>query len=92
MTVSEVISIMGLSESDFQEKGKKHIHQLADSDAFSHLFNLLDDDDRFDEDLDAQDINLFTNTVVFIDEEGETECTLVADFENDKYTVTVEEV
>lgn len=92
MTVSKAISIMDLSESDFQKKGDKYIHDLGDSDTFSHLFNLLDEDDRFEEDLDAQDINLFSNTVVFIDDEGEIECTLTADFENDEYTLVIEEV
>lgn len=92
MTVSDVISVLELSEDDFKEKGKKYICELPDSDTFSHLFNIIDDDDRFEEDLDAQDINLFGNTIVFVDELGQVECTFVADFTNDKYTITIEEV
>lgn len=92
MTVKELISILGLSNSDFKTDGKRYIHEIEDSDTFSHLVNTLDDDDRFEEDLDAQDINLFGNTIAFIDDVGELECTLVADFENDKYTLEIVEV
>ena len=90
MTVTEVIKELGLNNSDFQTSDDKiYVYQIPDSDSFSRLFNLLDSDEKFEEDLDSQDINLFTNTVVFIDGDGEVECTLFADFTKDTYTLTL---
>ena len=92
MTVKDVIEILGLSNNDFKTNGKMYIYEIENSDAFSHFVNLLDESDEFEEDLDAQDINLFGNTLVFIDEMGEIECTLTADFENDEYILEITEV
>lgn len=92
MTIEDVIELLGLSNSDFKTDGKQYIHEIEDSDAFAHLFNLFDSSEQFEEDLDAQDINLLSNTVVFIDETGNVECTLFADFENDEYTLQLAEV
>lgn len=85
MKPTEVIEHLGLPQNEIKTDGNKYIYTIPDSDSYSHLFNQIDNDDAFEEDLDSQDINLFTNTVVYIDVDGETECTLNADFENDKY-------
>ncbi len=92
MTIKEAINILGLSNSDFKTDGKRYIHTIKDSDMFSHFFNLLDNDEGFEEDLDAQQIDLFTNNIVFVDNDGEIECDLTADFENDVYTLVLTEV
>ena len=84
MKPTEVIEHLELDKNKIKTDGNKYIYTIANSDEYSHLFNFLDNDDSFEEDLDSQDINLFTNTVVYIDVDGETECTLNADFENDK--------
>lgn len=92
MTVEDIIKVLGLKNSDFKTNGKNYIYNITDSDAFSHFFNLLDNDDRFEEDLDLQDINLFTNNIVFLEDTGKFEITMVADFEHDIYTLTITEV
>ena len=87
MKPAEVIEHLGLPKNRIKTDGNKYVYTLVDSDDYSHLLNEVDNDDAFEEDLDSQDINLFTNTIVYIDSEGETECTFLADFENDEYSL-----
>ena len=93
MTVEQVVDRLGFKKHDFKTADHKVFnHELTDSDEFSHNFNVLDNDEEFTEDLDSQDINLFTNTIVFIDDDGEVEVKLTADFEKDVYNLTITEV
>lgn len=92
MKPMEVIEKIELDKSKIKSNGKYYVYEIADSDEFSHLYNLFDDSNEFEEDVDSQDINLFTNTMVFIDNDGETDCTLEADFEEDTYKLVLTEI
>lgn len=93
MKVTDVIKEINLTNGDFKTAdNKSYVYNISGSDEFANLFNVFDSDDRFEEDLDSQDINLFTNKIVFIDKDGETECELSANFEKDVYKLTLTEI
>lgn len=92
MEVKEIIAELGFQPSDFESDGKIYVYRIPNSNQFSQLYGLLDDSDVFEEDLDAQDINLFMNKLAFVDVDGEVEIDLIADFNKDEYTLTLTEV
>ena len=92
MEIEDIIEMLELTKSDFKSDGKRYVYTIPNSDDFSHIFNVFDNNNKFEEDLDEQEINLFTNKIAFIDNTGTYECTLFADFENDEYSLEIEEV
>ena len=91
MTFVDVLSEINLPNA-FSTDGKRRVYEIPDSDEFSHIASSFDRSNKFEEDLDSQDINLFTNKIVYIDIDGEVECTLFANFEKDEYSLTIEDI
>lgn len=87
--MEEFLKELGITNKITSKELNKLVIDIEDSDEYGRIYSKLDKNDLVTEDQDSSQVTFDTSSIQF--ESDDYLITLLADFENDKYTLTIKE-
>ena len=86
--IKEFISQLGITQEGVEQEDK-YIIDLGDSNAYSRVYTILDKSELVDLDIENISMDVEQSTMVYLSDDFDL--TLNANFNENKYTLTIEE-
>jgi len=87
--MEEFLKELGITNEITSRESDKLVIDIEDSEDYGKIYSRLDKSDLVDEDQESSQVTYDTSSIQF--ESDDYLITLLADFENDKYTLTIKE-
>lgn len=87
--MEEFLKELGITNEITSKESDKLVIDIEDSEDYGKIYSRLDKSDLVEEDQESSQITYDTSSIQF--ESDDYLITLLADFENDKYTLTIKE-